>query len=502
MPPHDPDHLPDWWPKRYFERCTPRILVVTDGLSFGPDGFGLKTFLDEIAKYAPSPAITTMVHSSSSKFDATHTTGNYEQIWLFGSSGPSLNDKEIKILTAFMESGGGVFATGDHETLGFGLCGEIPRVRKMREWQSTPMINGRIDTVINPGRNHATQFQDQSDDIPQHMFPTYYGSGTNWMTHPLLRSSIGDIDVLPDHPHESECLVGSNLGANYNLHGLDFAEFPLLAGSPLAPEIVARSVSAGRFLVDAHKPPTTPRVFGAISAWDGHQVRRGRIVCDATWHHFININLDGTGAIPDPAGIDPRLGLRNGAGVPTEDFQQVANYYRNIVDWLIPANRRWCITFYDFVTDRYRFPLFEEFRPLPHPCPWDPRVRLGAIVDESFTARKGRGHTDDLAIAALELSGFDQLAEHLRPRSTDEKPHDETSLIRLEEFRRGIIGSIADVLLRELPDNPSELDGALEKLGHSDERIEERVVTATKEAVRSAQEHFKRAAERTVAILG
>jgi hypothetical protein len=495
--------LPVWWPSKFFYRCTPRILVVVDSLSFGSDGFGLATFLAQIALSTPTPTITTMKHGPE-KFGPVHSTANFEQIWLFGAGGPALDDGEIKVLTAFMEQGGGVFATGDHETLGFPLCGELPRIRKMREWQNTPMVNGRIDTVINPGRNHAAQFHDQSDDIPQHMFPTYYGSGTNWAPHALLRSPIGDIDVLPDHPHESECFVGNNLGANYNLHGLNFAEFPALGGQPLSPEIVAHSVSAGRFLTDAHKPPTTPRVFGAISAWDGHRVRKGRIVCDATWHHFININLDGTDADPDP--LDARKGLHDSAGNPTEDFQQVTNYYRNIVDWLIPANRRWCSIFSVLVFERYRFPLFEEFVPLPvpdpHPCPWDLRVVLGQRVDAALTAHRGRGHADDLAIAALELAGFDRLANHLRPLPPDAKRDDAASLLQLEEFRTGIIGSIADALLRDLPADPYQLEARLEGRSHDDKEIEAQVVRATKEAVESATEYYKRAVDNTLSVLG
>ncbi len=369
--------LPDWWPHPFFSRCTPRLLVVTDSLAFDSSSFGLQIFLDEIAKYSPAPNVTLMVHGPGSPFDASVTTAKFDQIWLFGANGPALTDDEIAILLRFMDSGGGVFATGDHETLGYGLCGELPRVRKMRNWKSVPMIVDRIDTVTNPGPDHRTQFDDQSDDIPQRIFPTYYGSGSSAAPHPLLRSPLGDIDVLPDHPHESRCIAGSDpeygyffgasLADNYKLHGLDVPEFPFLAGAPLAPEIVAWSVSAGRYLnppgTVVDKPFTTPKLFGAISAWDGYRVGRGRIVCDATWHHFININLDGTGAVAAPN--NNRNGLRDVNNTFTQDFHQIAQYYRNIVDWLIPANRRWCRWFIDLVLERYQFPLFEEFAAPP-----------------------------------------------------------------------------------------------------------------------------------------
>jgi hypothetical protein len=40
----------------------------------------------------------------------------------------------MQAILNFMNSGGGVFATGDHYKLGACLCGAIPRVRSMRKW--------------------------------------------------------------------------------------------------------------------------------------------------------------------------------------------------------------------------------------------------------------------------------------------------------------------------------------------------------------------------------
>lgn len=36
-----------------------------------------------------------------------------------------------------------------------------------------------------------------------------------------------------------------------------------------------------------------PHSFGLVSAYDGHPAGVGRITCDSTWHHFINVNLIG-----------------------------------------------------------------------------------------------------------------------------------------------------------------------------------------------------------------
>jgi hypothetical protein len=44
------------------------------------------------------------------------------------------------------EQGGGLFATGDHEDLGAGMCARIPRVRSMRYWKldDTPSSGGVV----------------------------------------------------------------------------------------------------------------------------------------------------------------------------------------------------------------------------------------------------------------------------------------------------------------------------------------------------------------------
>src|SRR5438128_2477678 len=70
---------------------------------------------------------------------------DFDVIWLIGrdgrnsttssgSSGPLLTGGEMNPLAQFMEAGGGVFATGDHDSIGAPMCANIPRVRVMRSW--------------------------------------------------------------------------------------------------------------------------------------------------------------------------------------------------------------------------------------------------------------------------------------------------------------------------------------------------------------------------------
>jgi hypothetical protein len=409
--------------------CRPRILVVADAsLSFKANSdFGLWRFLEAIS-VAPgvvTKPVLTLAHRGSHtpatvtigadsytvkenfKFSGANpavNTSNYDQIWMFGfASGGGLPPGEIPVIADFMNSGGGVFATGDHAAIGKQMCGSLPRIRHMREWSSIPMgiendVNTavmRIDTVVNPGANNLYEFNDQADDIPQRIYPNYSvtaASVDQWQAtlHPLLRlpgapvirneadgasGFTQDIDVLPDHPHESVCyeVTGAGvLNGAYTVEGLNFEEFRPSAASPaerVGAQIVAYGVAGGRSVqLGFWKPPVRPRMFGIISAYDGRLAqpyagktqRPGRIVCDSTWHHFVNINLDGT--------TTARSGLGTWSGnvfTPSAALEKIYTYYRNIVRWLQPANRVWCGLWWSLVAAREHPRIVEELIEAP-----------------------------------------------------------------------------------------------------------------------------------------
>lgn len=483
------------------QQCAQRILLVADGaLNYDPEsGRGLSLFVTELAKLTPPPVISKAHRLDESTADPDKrefkfNNLDYDQIWLFGmEAAPVLSDPEFKVLTDFMLAGGGLFATGDHENLGYAMGGELLRVRKMRDWSGIPVDTAeRIDTVTNPGPDRLAQFHDQSDEFPQRIFPHYSCDGTKWSPHKLLRSPAGDIDVMPDHPHESVCLNGYALHARYQVHGLNLEEFPRDNNVPLAPEIIATSVSAGRFLTDFKKPPTIPRCFGSISVWDGHKVNQGRIVCDSTWHHFININLNGRGAPPD------RQGLRD------PDFQQVAQYYRNIAEWIAPADCQMYLRLIDLIVERYRFPLVEEWRPLPpHPCPWEPRVRLGALVEAALEVNRGRGFAAEIATAVFEAAGFEEFAELVRPvRAEDAARADSLrQLVSAEQLRLGVLGSVFDAVARHLPANPSGLPKALKGVKPEDTLLVDAVTHVVGDAVDAASNYYAKSVGRTLALI-
>ena len=197
---------------------------------------------------------------------------NFDMIFLFGVASPTpdgsnclcwdggFQETQLWAFVQFMQAGGGIFATGDHEDLGAALCGSIPRVRSMRRWWwndgGTPLkgpggegpypgpsfygmlyaIDARIDHDFNRdpykimgdicappalgpyridtlqgapervfdywanGYQTGVSFDRQSDDVPQPLFLVPAGGG---VIHPIF--ALGNdryLDCLPDHMHE------------------------------------------------------------------------------------------------------------------------------------------------------------------------------------------------------------------------------------------------------------------------------------------------------------
>lgn len=307
---------------------------------------------------------------------------NYDEIWFFGISAGyadyfpvhPLSEKELRIVTEFMNAGGGVFATGDHESLGQPLCGHLPRVRSMRRWNfdyskvSSSYNNydedsGDAPPVVGPYRHDTTisgdavySFDDQSDDIPapleavMYRFGNYLVKGT--YPHPLLCIPQGVLDVLPDHMHEGHIVLPERLDEVYQFNGLSGDEYPKdKMGGRTSPQIVAhiRAIGGhktrlenkdlfggkpGQTSQSAHlDTPVVKETYGAIGAYNGHYAGVGRVVVDSTFHHFFNINLIGTGSnSADPVKQHGLMASANGRA----QYEKIKGYYRNIGLWLAP----------------------------------------------------------------------------------------------------------------------------------------------------------------------
>lgn len=446
--------------------CPQKILMVTDAsLNFSGAGFGLSEFKDIVtsAGHTVSTAHrggtppTTIAGAFNFATAATAViVANYDQLWLFGFSLTPLSAAEQGVIATFMNNGGGVFATGDHLTIGAGMGSNIPRVRQMRDWAGVPMVEQmRHDTVVDIGLDSIKQFEDQSDDLPQRIFPIWLSNGgdprvkSTWSVHPVLRHSTGAVDFLPDHPHESQCFGPA--GAPGNFAGVE--EWPQASdGTRPGAMIAAMSVSGGRFVEGTNKPPVIPRLFGAMSAYDGDRANVGRVVCDATWHHFVNVNLNGSGS--------GRSGLyRN--GVATDEYKKIQTYYKNIARWLSPRGRRNCWPWLQVVVVRFNFELLEELRPEPQPCPWDPLIRIGALTEAALTQEFGPGAADVIVAEMLaNAKGAPAIAKAMRmrlPKPQDKEVESGIDLLPRADLRRAVLGELMNAIVRDLPDDPQKL---------------------------------------------
>lgn len=344
--------------------CTPKILVYTDGLSFTNSDFGLVEFLDSLTSttiHGMTPIVKTALRASGAADFENFTFSNsnfnkskYDVVFLFGVSNGALPVSERDAIAKFMQDGGGVFATGDHSVLGQRIGGQLPRVKHMRYWDHpnvpTASQADRI-TTNHPGADNQYQFGDQSDSIPQRLYPKYYydpiapNNLALSQPHYLLQHPTKlIIEVFPDHPHEGECVEPTTLTSTFSLDGNTLDEFPeSVPGTRPAPEIIAKSMSSGGGFGGKH--PVSPREFGAICAYDGHDADVGRIVTDATWHHFININL-----VPNSSG----------PGLDADSLDRVRTYFRNIAEWLMPKSVRYCSLYYIADWAMKRYPLREH----------------------------------------------------------------------------------------------------------------------------------------------
>lgn len=337
-----------------FKECTPKILVVTDSLSFTTSDFGLSDFVNTLKTstiHGMTPIVETALHQTGGTADhpnffftsASLSKSTYDVLFLFGSNGPTLNSTEVGVIEDFMDAGGGVFGTGDHSLLGKPLCGDIKRLKEMRRWDGPSASSDQRLSTNDPGANNVFDFADQSDSIPQKIYPAYTGTPSSSEPHALLQHpSKGIIEVLPDHPHESECLVPASVS--------DSSIWPYDSlSNEVSPQLVALSVSYGGGISTHSKQPISePRCFGAIGAYDGHETDDGvgRIAVDATWHHFININL---------------IASSSGTGIAAnaDAYDRINTYFRNIAEWLMPKNVRKCLRWPILISIRDFYPIGE-----------------------------------------------------------------------------------------------------------------------------------------------
>jgi hypothetical protein len=349
-----------WWVRIIVDVAT------RDGDQYEDPLYAIRRLLEELADWADWPPGDTPIDPLAGvryfgfRFNqADFDLDAYDQVWFFGDwpgldfdfdekddSGNNLpqysplDDAELAIVAEWMDRGGGVFATGDHGTLGASMCHRIPRVRSMRRWthaQDVPMkYAARHETLQHyddpeyPG--------DESDPYPQPIEPVYRTLDT-WppslgsrAPHPLLCAVDGVITRFPDHMHEGAVFDDDEvvLNAPLEIAGYSGDEYP-----PVRPVVLAALGSIGgvggalarpRPHVIAYGRTTNTNEpserFPLVAVYDGDPAGIGRVVVDSTWHHWFSLNVVPLRKYNPPV------------------YRRMQAYYRNIALWLATPYQR------------------------------------------------------------------------------------------------------------------------------------------------------------------
>jgi hypothetical protein len=332
---------------------------------------GFNWFYNGHQNTEPDPNAT-IASPNPFRFDAPNVDlSSYDEIWLIGYEGtnfsddPSkldfMSDNEVAAIARFMDAGGGVFATGDHDGLGSLMCGRIPRVRSMRKWFARQDNDSRIpsqaprnwpggsadraDTLyLGPGSPSVSvyRFDFQSDDIPQLL--TLLEPG-----HPAIQGKAGPLGVFPDHMHEGEVMLPWAYGETLSFattSGTElFTEYPAVGGHKEKPLILATvTVQGGHStLVDDgmpcenanFSPAPDPTLYNkpplnVLAAYDGHTVGVGRVITDSSFHHYLDLNLLGD---PCSLNVSYQQGF-NASPAGKAVLAELDAFYVNIATWL------------------------------------------------------------------------------------------------------------------------------------------------------------------------
>jgi hypothetical protein len=485
--------------------CRLKILMVVDAsspvgviISFNRWYFGLSATLDTLRDnpeyfvqfdvtrahrqtdpFKPDPDTQPVEHERYGphyeyfRFDqADFDINEYDQVWLFGArfdeNDPErLTDAELAILARWMDNGGGLFATGDHADLGASLCACVPRVRSMRKWtpaQGVPEPVGpdRHDS-LKKGHDSSYTFDDESDDIPMPLMLKYYPR-SSWspfqpqqVPHPLLCGSAGPIDIFPDHPHEGEVIPESaiDLTQRFDFAGYSGDEYPTVDGVQPTPEVIAWATVQGDHTASDLKGVANFKIYGAVGAYNGHDVGVGRVAVDSTWHHWFDVNLTGRpienlDSLPMDSTNPKTLGfLATAAGQSA--YARIQEYFRNVAIWLASKPKQRCMFLRAVWGAVLRYPAAERVRvDLPT---W----QLGEYVKEGLNRRANQCMLTDW-LTDMYPQAFDVFAEP--------GPQPETSLTAppWEVVETYALGGITRELLRR----SYESEGRQEGLGEQD----------------------------------
>ncbi len=337
-----------------------KILIYTDVSKIAGDGLWGVTKLRDILKAKKSNFVEFKLSvvdryqdaqvglaPTPIKIDET-LLKDFDQVWFFGfyqnkagetfdtfgSNRNELEEDEVKALEKRMDDHRlGVLISGDHAShrptgsendpvetyicLGKAIGSHVPRAKDLRKWDGPPTVKDddtSVSTIAEAAPIPATL--PEMDPTPQKLALFNFAAGaTGHLPHRLFwgRDENGQdktIDVLPDHPHEGAVIVPASLSADWPP-----ANEPDGEKKRPRPIIVALGFD---------RRANVNRAIPVLAVYDGDPHNIGRIVADSSWHHFLNMNLEG---------------LSNGAAGSSE-FDLLGQFYRNLAHYLAPLEKR------------------------------------------------------------------------------------------------------------------------------------------------------------------
>lgn len=416
---------------RKLSSATTNFVFITDkprvGGYGGIDAFGasidmLKGRLAGLGICVDDKRVT-VSHSASSDTQQNELLDFLEcadLVWLFGfgQGAPSLSKAVVTRLTDFMNQGGGVFATGDHECMGRALVGDLPRVRHMRMgWLAGPpacggpssRLDDRINTVVqddHPGHSSGRE----SDSIPKRILPTFQWCpqcGTQ-RPHALVASSgDGAILHLPDHVHEGVCLETATAFEDFGSKTVSF-------------EVGALSLVCAGAGTDASTLIRKARLSPTVAAYS-HEAY-GRIVVDSTIHHWLTKNLD--------------------AFKCTRHMSEFARYFGNIALWLLRKRRtapQACqLLNLAVLSSQFQHPMIAEMSQEAEPLLGGLVMEMLALVLSECWAHQV---VDDVIYSSAEAS--DQLLIRNLARAANDRERAGATRALRRGLRTGVVGAAA-----------------------------------------------------------
>ena len=334
---------------------TIRILFYTDNPALEIEGndecvCDVRRFIPLKLKGIANVDIQIMVRRGSPVEPAVRLTSNllkdFHELWVFGfrndeDSEFMLGDDEVKDIYEWMKTGG-VMLTGDHSehpgisacssvphdsflAIGFTLGSRIPRAEQLRVWKGPP--TGCSVTELEKSDTYNTQEPGscsgnldalclQRDPNPQCLEPTQAPPHFLFTYDYDEHGQPIPITKFPDHAH---------VGCVVEAPDVFDSRWP---ARPPFPQVVAKGCDK--------RPFTKQRVYNLVVAYDGDQAEDsdgqgvGRIVADASFHHFINENLEG---LPERDAVtkNPK---------PGTPLDEIAQFYANLAYWLAPKKLR------------------------------------------------------------------------------------------------------------------------------------------------------------------